>query len=132
MENVQRGPAGCGDMIADVVSHVSYKPGWTMRLEDIDRVHEHLAGGAGLTLIVDVAKEDSTTPSKIVGLTHYFIIPPADYDRETWERWVLGCLLLVEQHEALEFFKVDGWAPYFPPHGDRCGKSPYTVERRAR
>ncbi len=130
MRNTQRGPDA--DLLADVVARVTYKPGWTIRLQDIERDREHLAGGAGLTLIVDLAKQDSTDPANTVGLTHFFAVPPAEYDRETWERWVLDCLLLMEQHEACEFFKVDGWAPYFPPHGDRCGRSPYTIERRAR
>ncbi len=132
MDNTQAGPAGSADLLADVVSRVTYKPGWSIRLAEIAREREHLAGGAGLTLIVNFAAQSSTRPDQVAGLEHFFAVPPAEYDRQTWERWVLDCLLAMEQHEACEFFKVDGWAPYFPPHGDRCGKSPYTIERRAR
>ena len=132
-ENVQHGPPGCGDMIADVVQHVTYKPGVKIKLYDGDRPHEHLAGGSGLTLIIEIDHiPDSTNPNRDVGLTHYFAVPPAMYDRETWERWILDRLIEFETHEAMEHFKVDGWAPYFPPHGDQNGRSPYTIERRQR
>jgi hypothetical protein len=132
-DNTQIGPPGCADTLVDVVGRITYKPGWKILLADIVRVHEHLAGGSGLTLIIENdSVPDSTDPSKQVGLTHFFVVPPASYDAETWERWVLDCIIQVESHEAMEFFKVDGWAPYFPPHGPANGRSPYTIERRQR
>lgn len=132
-DNFQVGPPGCGDMIEDVVNHITYKPGIKIRLENGWRPYEHLAGGSGLTLVIEIDHiTDSTDPSRTVGLTHYFVVPPATYDRETWERWVLDRLVEFETHECMEHFKVDGWAPFFPPHGDQNGQNPYTIARRQR
>jgi hypothetical protein len=133
MENVQIGPPGSADTIVEVVASIAYKPGWKLRIENGPRKFEHLAGGSGMTLVVENdTVPDSRDPKSTVGLSHFFIVPPAYYDRETWERWVLDCIIQVESHEAMEFFKVDGWAPYFPPHGDGNGQNPYTIRRRPR
>ena len=53
------------------------------------------------------------------------LVPPASWDRQTWQRWILDCILQVETHEALEFFAVDDIKPYFPAHGP--GKNPYEI-----
>ena len=128
--NHQHGPDGSADLLINVVSRITYKPGWIITLFDGPRTHEHLAGGSGLTLRVQFMAVNSTDPNELVNLDHYFAVPPAAYDRETWERWVLDCLIQMETHECLEMFKVDGFAPYFPPHGDQNGRSPYTIQRR--
>lgn len=52
-------------------------------------------------------------------------VPPAAYDRRSWQRWLFDQVLLVEQHEACEFFQVDGRRPYAPNHGP--GRNPYTI-----
>ena len=130
MDNVQKGPPGCANVLADVINRITYKPGWCFTLDHMTRVHEHLAGSEGLTLRIQFAAEDSTTPGRTVGLDHYFVVPPAAYSREAWERWVLECIFQMECHEAMEHFKVDGWAPFFPAHGPQNGMSPYTFERR--
>lgn len=129
-ENTQIGPPGSADLLEDVVRRVTYKPGWTITLAHMARNGEHLAGGAGLTLRVTFASEDSTRPGQIAHLDHLFAVPPAAYNRETWERWILDRLIQMETHEAMEFFKVDGRAPYFPAHGAQNGFDPYTIARR--
>lgn len=130
LENMQHGPPDSADLLADVVARTTYKPGWTIRLSYMQRWGEHLAGGEGLTLSVRLESEDSTTPGQTTRLHHLFAVPPAAYNRETWERWVLDCIIQVETHEALEWFKVDGQAPYFPAHGTQNGHNPYTIQRR--
>lgn len=130
MDNVQKGPPGCASTLADVVRGVTYKPGWSVTLEHMERHGEHLAGGEGLTLRIRFACEDSTRPGQMASLDHLFAVPPAAYSRETWERYVLDCLVQVETHEAMEFFKVNGHAPFFPPHGAANGFCPYTIARR--
>lgn len=130
MRIVQIGPPGSADLLQEVVESVTYKPGWTLALKEMYRHGEHLGGGTGTTLSVRLECEDSTKPGEKVGLHHLFAVPPAAYNRQTWERWVLDCIIQVETHEALEFFRVDGWAPYFPPHGFANGHNPYVIERR--
>lgn len=130
MRNEQKGPDGSADLLREVVSQITYKPGWTLELRDMYRHGEHLGGGEGLTLSVRLECESSVDPGEKVGLHHLFAVPPAAYNRQTWERWVLDCLIQVETHEAMEFFKVDGRAPFFPAHGFANGYSPYTITRR--
>ncbi len=132
LENVQYGPPGSGELLVDVVAHITYKPGWEITVTHQDVTGEHLGGGSGLYLGVGWTAEDSTGSGGIGHPYHVFAVPPAAYNRETWERWVLDCLIECETHEAIEFFKVDGWAPFFPPHGMQNGTSPYTINRRAR
>jgi hypothetical protein len=130
MRNYQAGPDGSADLLADVVARISYKPDWTITLEEMRREGEHLAGGEGLTLRVRFTCADSTGKGGPQPLDHVFAVPPALYTRETWERWVLDCLVQMETHEAMEWFKVDGWAPFFPMHGTANGHNPYTIQRR--
>lgn len=130
MDNAQKGPPGCGDLLADVVQTITYKPGWQITVGHMQRTGEHLAGGEGLTLRVTFTSDDSTGTQGSVALDHLFVVPPAAYNRETWERFVLDCLIQMETHEAMEWFKVDGHAPFFPPHGTANGSNPYTIVRR--
>lgn len=130
MDNTQAGPPGSADLLADVVSRITYKPGWVITLGHMCRQGEHLAGGEGLTLRVQFSCEDSTRPGESTSLDHLFAVPPAAYNRATWERWVLDCLVQMETHEAMEWFKVDGQAPFFPAHGTQNGFNPYTIQRR--
>lgn len=125
MNNHQQGPPA--DTLAEVVAHTTYKPGWKLWLADQQRETEHLAGSQGLTLCISAVVKDSTTDGNTT-VEHWFIPPTASYDSETWQRWVLDCLIKVETHEAMEFFKVDGNAVFFPAHG--VGRDPYTIERR--
>lgn len=134
MKNEQHGPPHAADALAAVVSSVTYKPGWRLWLADMDRPTEHYAGSSGLTLCIAADVPDST---KVDGdwiprdgrtnVEHWFHIPPVSWKRPAWERWVLDCLLLVERHEAMEFFRVDGEAVFFPAHGS--GANPYEIAR---
>jgi hypothetical protein len=130
-DNTQVGPPGCADVLYEVLAGVTYKPGWELSVDHVRRTGEHLAGGEGLTLSIRFPCEDSTKPGEMTKLNHLFVVPPAEYSRETWERWLLECLIQVEIHEAMEFFQVDGTAPFFPPHGYANGASPYTIQRRS-
>lgn len=130
MNNVQKGPPDSAYLLKDVVERATYKPGWRISLQEMERTGEHLAGGEGLTLRIQFSSEDSTRPGQATQLDHLFAVPPASYNRETWERWVLDCLIQMETHEAMEFFKIEGRAPFFPAHGTANGFNPYTIARR--
>lgn len=122
--------------LADLVLKLVYRPGWTFRLlEDHDRGQ----GSKGLTLDIITNGYDSYHPERGENyrVHHYMIVPTANYNRQSWQRWLFEQCLLVERHEACEFFAIDGSKPYAPNHGP--GWDPYIVtelttelERRTR
>lgn len=118
MRNRQVGPDP--DILDDLVGRLTYKPGWTFSLEEISRGQ----GCEGLTLLIGAQVPDSFG-NGMVGVLHLMPVPPAAYDEPTWMRWIMEQILLVEKHEALEFFEVDGDKPYFPGHAP--GRDPYTI-----
>lgn len=120
MRNRQVGPDDAADTLAQVVASVTYKPGWTLNLQEISRGQ----GSEGLTLTIAANVPNTVGPGN-VDFLHLFPVPPAAYDTETWARWVLDCILSVEQHEALEWYRLNGHAPFFPEH--RPGRNPYTI-----
>ncbi len=107
--------------LATLVDDLTYKPKWVISLEDIDRGQ----GSQGLTLIVQTSTPDSYHPERTVRVNHYFPVPPAAYVPDSWQRWLFEQILLVERHEAMEFFDVRGYRPFAPNHGP--GHDPYTV-----
>lgn len=111
------------EALALQVAHLSYKPGWTFQLEDIDRGQ----GSQGLTLVITTQGYNSYHPEQGQNyrVHHFMPVPPAAFDWRSWRRWLLDQLLLVERHEACEFFQVGGERPYAPSHGP--GNDPYLV-----
>lgn len=108
--------------LRDLVDKLVYRNDWTFTLEDdLDRGQ----GSRGLTLVIHIITDDGYHPEKRRGVIHYFIVPAASYNRSSWQRWLLDQCLLVEQHEACEFFTVDGVKPFAPLHGP--GNDPYTI-----
>jgi hypothetical protein len=110
-------------ILRDLVSKLSYRPGWRFALDDIDRGQ----GSSGLTFIVVSLGYDTYHPDRgeTYRVEHYFPVPPAAYDERSWRRWLLERLIEIERHEACEFFQVDGERPYAPHHGP--GNDPYIV-----
>jgi hypothetical protein len=113
----------------DLVDKLTYRPGWTVHLSD--KVRDTGKRGTpmtqGLTLTVVTNGYDSYHPERgeQYSVHHLFGVPAATYDRRSWQRWLFEQLLLVERHEACEFFVVDGERPYAPHHGP--GNDPYIV-----
>jgi len=104
--------------LAGLVASIAYKPGWRFKL----------SGPNGRWLCVYAETVDSQAQDRTRLTQHQFELPdPLPADREL-VRWVLERLLLVEQHEACEFLKVDGFAPFFPNHQDEG--SPYVLVER--
>jgi hypothetical protein len=109
----------------NVVRRLTFKPGWRFDLEDMDRGQ----GSKGLTLDISVTGPNSYDPDGLpIRVHHYFIVPAAAYDERAWLRWVFDQCLLVEVHEAGEFFKIDGSRPFAPNHGP--GRNPYSILER--
>lgn len=105
----------------DLVDQLAYKAGWGFNLENVDRGQ----GSEGLTLVIHIVTPDAYHPNQTRGVLHYFPVPPAAYDMRSWRRWLLEQVLLVERHEACEFFQIGGGRPYSPSHGP--GNDPYLI-----
>lgn len=114
--------------LADLIDRLRYKAGWDFRLESIDRGQMSF----GFTLIVTIDTPNSYNEAERRRVAHFMPVPPAAFDRRSWQRWLLEQVLLVERHEACEFFRLAGddprgsWdRPYAPSHGP--GNDPYMV-----
>lgn len=109
--------------LKEIVESMSYRPGWSFRLANIDRGQ----GSAGLTFIVTSCGYDTYHPDRgeTYRVLHYMLVPPAAYDRRSWLQWVLDQLLLIERHETCEFLQVNGERPFMPLH--QPGSDPYML-----
>lgn len=87
-----------------------YKPGW------IFEVGSNGCAGPVRFLVIRVLTEDSYQPERQIQFVHSFAIPDGQRSRGEWQRWLLHQILLVEQHEACEFFRVLGERPFAPHH----------------
>lgn len=108
--------------LRQLVDGLTYKPGWTFTLHDwLDRGQ----GSVGTTLVITALVLDSYHPASHIRVNHYMPVPPAAFDTRSWRRWLLEQILLVERHEAAEFFAVHEDRPYAPSHA--AGNDPYLV-----
>lgn len=115
--------------LEDLVHSLSYKPGWEFSLENMDRGQ----GSEGLTFIVTTLTHESLYDGNrrafrewpVIRVNHFFIVPAAAYNRNSWMRWLLDRIIEVETHEACEFFKIDGERVYAPHHSE--GEDPYII-----
>lgn len=106
-------------MLQNLVSRLKYRE-WRFDLVEHDG-----------SLCIDVLTKgiDSYNPDDDnYRVHHYMQVPPASYNEQSWRRWLFNQILLIERHEACEFFKIDGKRPYAPHHGP--GNDPYTVFER--
>src|SRR5580704_6265833 len=107
--------------LAELVKHLEYKRPWTFWLGHTDRGQ----GSRGLTLVIRIDTPDSYDPDRLITVRHPMIVPAAAYDARSWRRWLFDQIMLVERHEAMEFFQVAGERPYAPSHGP--GNDPYVT-----
>jgi hypothetical protein len=137
---VMRQVAPYPDDLADVVARLRYRQhlGWRVWLDDDlqrDPPDTHGGESRGMTLVVQRYGPDSYHHDRMMRVNHYFPVPPATFDRDTWTRWVFDTLGLVDDHERMEDFALatpDGEAetrPFAPNHGP--GRNPYVVHEYA-
>lgn len=105
-----------------LVENLTYKENWDF---DLDPNLDRGQGSAGHTLVITIVTPNSYNPKEMRRVAHYFPVPPAAYDERSWRRWLFEQIHLVELHEAMEFFTIDGEKPYAPSHGP--GNDPYMV-----
>lgn len=143
-ENVMRQVAPYPDDLAALVRDLRYRRhmGWRVWLDDDcqrDKPGRHTGESRGLTLIVQRCGPDTYHPDRVMAVNHYFSVPAATYNRQSWLRWLFDRLGDVDTHERMEDFAFeedssmagrDGLTrPLAPCHGP--GWDPYviTVER---
>jgi hypothetical protein len=119
--NFNYGPDSAVEILQRLVPRVSYKPGWSFELHEIDRGQ----GCGGLTLCIGATVPNSVSPGEDTKILHLMPVLPAAYDEESWMLWIFEQIEMVEHHEAMEFFRVDGEAPYFSEHAP--GRNPYAL-----
>lgn len=114
------------DELEAIVDSLEYRPGWQFRLRDIvDREHDQSKLSSGLTFEVLSDTMDTYHPDQRRPILHYFPVPPATYNRESWLEWVRDRLLSIEIHECCEYMVVDGKRPFAPGHAP--GYDPYQI-----
>jgi hypothetical protein len=148
---VMRQVAPYPDILADLVKHLRYRRhmGWEINLFDDlqrDKPGRHTGESRGMTLVVTRCGPDTHHPDRIIAVNHYFEVPAATYNRQSWMWWLFERLGSVDRHERMEDFALLDTEkeaacptppggeeplvrPYVPCHGP--GWDPYliTVER---
>lgn len=109
--------------LVDLVEKLHYKPGWSFELSNIDRGQNSV--GFTLEIVPTVYNSYHVEQGCNYRVRHLMPVPPAAYDRRSWQRWLFEQIAAVERHEAMEFFCVDGVKPYAPHHGP--GNDPYLL-----
>jgi hypothetical protein len=95
-----------------MVEALAYKPGWRFWLANEDRdTDDGVVLAGGLTLTVLVVTPNSYHPEQEIRVRHLFPVPAATYNKQSWRRWLLEQILLVERHEACEFFRLEYEVP---------------------
>lgn len=113
------------DELASIVEKLHYKDNFVFELYNLDRGQ----GSVGLTLVITIETPNSYDTKQIRRVAHYMPVPPAAFSMKSWRRWLLDMILLVERHEACEFFDIDGERPFAPLHGP--GEDPYIIREMA-
>jgi hypothetical protein len=104
------------DVLRDLVAEVRCKPGWSFRIDP---------GIGAECLVIAVTGPDAAAPDDEITVRHFFPVPFASYNRNTWRRWLFERCRGVENHELGEWFRDGNERPFAPTHGP--GEDPYVV-----
>ena len=96
-----------------LIPRTAYKNGWAFIVDP-----------QGL-LYIDVETIDTQT-DRPTTIRHTREIPVGRLDQDSMVTWLMSVIIDAERHEAMELFRFDGEAVFFP-HG---GGSPYEMKRR--
>lgn len=88
--------------LRDILRKFTYKPDWSFTIRD------------GM-LIIKTFAPDTDDMKSIVPVSTVASIPRFVRAEFPWDRWLLDQIMSVEDHEAREFFKIDG-VKVFDPH----------------
>lgn len=107
--------------LPELVAATKYKPMWTFRLTE----RFEPDGAGGLILEIVSFTTDSFDFSKNIAVGHAFLVPAASWNRDVWAAWIFDKIRAVEDHEAGEFFRINGVREFAPHHSD--GEDPYRI-----
>ncbi len=116
------------EKVKDLISKLTYKEGWDFS------IFSHFSNTGWLFELrvrLDVKESSSVVGSKTtvrILVNHPFPIPEYPMDDKEAERWLLDCILMVEQHETCEHFRIGGEAIFYPEHGE--GANSYRITRK--
>lgn len=115
------------ESLEELTKTLRLDPGWKVWLAEMERDTGSPEQGHGLTLCIRTVTYDSYHPERgrTYAVLHTFAVPPATYNRASWQRWLFNRYVDVLTHEAMECFVVDGYRPYAPNHGP--GHDPYVI-----
>lgn len=108
--------------LADLVRDLRYRRhlGWQVWLEDDcqrDKPGRHTGEARGMTLIVQRSGPNTYDPDEPMVVDHYFAVPAATYNRQSWRRWLFDRLGDVDTHERMEDFAFEEGGPMAGPDG---------------
>lgn len=109
-------------VLEDLVAKTEYKPGWRFRLFTGFRSEERGEYGLTLEILAETVNSEDFLQEHY-RVAHWFIVPAATYNENSWRRWLFERVLDVERHEAQEFFTIGEAKPFRPWH--RAGNDPY-------
>jgi hypothetical protein len=96
-------------MVSRLLHKLTYKPGWTF---DIDWEWSAATVPFGPYLRITWKAPDSDNPTRIISVQSVTSIPWALHSEEQAAHWLFSRIMAAEHHEAQEFFKIGGHAPY--------------------
>jgi hypothetical protein len=123
--------------LARLVKCLSYREhlGWNTWLENDlvrDPASTHAGESRGLTLVVQRTGPNTYRPEQVMAVNHYFPVPAATYNLQSWMKWLFDRLGDVDAHERMEDFAIADSPgsehrvrPYKPNHGP--GWDPYLL-----
>lgn len=79
----------------------TYRPGWTF----------NVVGGL---LLIEATVVDTDNPKQMIPLNFQVGLPSGVRDGFDWTCWLFHQIMTVEEHEAREFFKINGVKVYDP------------------
>lgn len=89
--------------LKEILRSFTYRPGWRFSVED-----KHL--------VVRATVIDTDNPNQEVPLGFEISLPSFTDPVFDWTDWLFRQIMTIEQHEAQEFFKING-VKVFDPHG---------------
>ncbi len=116
------------EKVESMLKHFTYKEGWAF---SIFAHTSHYVSIFELRVRLDVKESSSVvgSPTTVrILVNHPFPVPAYPMDDKETERWVLDCILMVEQHETCEHFRIGGKAIFYPEHGE--GANSYRIIRK--
>lgn len=110
-------------ILADLVEEVVLDPGWSVHLGVKTRDTGSPEQGRGLTLSIITTSYDTYHPERgrTYRVIHDFAVPPATYNRQSWQRWLFERYQDVLRHEGMEAFALTAG----PEAEDECADCPH-------